>query len=157
MKQPGVAMALGAAALLVCILVPLVRAEPELTRVTLANGLRVVLAPDSLATAADVAVWYASGVRNEKPGVSGMTRLFERLMFRGSAAVPDGEHRRRIYREGGVSNVTTTADYSCFWETVPGEAVGTALWLEADRMAGIRPTAAALAAAPRNARQCRTA
>lgn len=115
-----------------------------ITRTTLSNGLRVVLAPDSLATAADVAVWYATGARHEQPGQPGMSRLFERLMFRGSAHVPGGEHRRRIHAEGGVSNTTTTPDYSCFWETVPGEAVGMALQLEADRMAGLRVSAAAL-------------
>lgn len=145
MLRPGTAVALAAMAWCCCAVAPVARAsEPGVTRVTLGNGLRVVLAPDSLATAADVAVWYGSGVRNEKPGLSGMTRLFERLMFRGSATVADGEHRRRIYAEGGLANTTTTPDYSCFWETVPGEAVGTALRLEADRMAGLKPSPAAL-------------
>ena len=145
MFRSGAAVVLAAMAWCCCAVAPLARAsEPGVTRVTLGNGLRVVLAPDSLATAADVAVWYGSGVRNEKPGFSGMTRLFERLMFRGSATVADGEHRRRIFSEGGLANTTTTPDYSCFWETVPGEAVGTALQLEADRMAGLRPSAAAL-------------
>ena len=145
MFRPGAAVVLAAMAWCFCAVAPVARAsEPGVTRVTLGNGLRVVLAPDSLATAADVAVWYASGVRNEKPGFSGMTRLFERLMFRGSATVADGEHRRRIFSEGGLANTTTTPDYSCFWETVPGEAVGTALRLEADRMAGLKPSAAAL-------------
>ncbi|MEO5988719.1 MAG: pitrilysin family protein, partial [Candidatus Eisenbacteria bacterium] len=145
MNRPRTALALGAMAWLVCTVAPLARAtDSGVSRVTLANGLRVVLAPDSAATAADVAVWYATGARSEKPGLSGMTRLFERLMFRGSAGVPDGEHRRRIHAQGGLANTTTTADYSCFWQTVPGEAVGLALQLEADRMAGLRPSAAAL-------------
>lgn len=146
MIRPGTATVLGAVAWLVCSIAPMARAtDSGITRVTLANGLRVVLAPDSSATAADVALWYATGARGEKPGLSGMTRLFERLMFRGSAGVRDGEHRRRIHAEGGLSNTTTTADYSCFWQTVPGEAVGVALQLEADRMAGLRPSPAALA------------
>lgn len=146
MSRPGTAVALGAMAWLLCTVAPVARAtQPGVTRLTLANGLRVVLAPDSSATAADVAVWYATGARSEKAGLSGMTRLFERLMFRGSAGVSDGDHRRRIHAEGGLSNTTTTADYTSFWQTVPGEAVGTALQLEADRMAGLKPSAAALA------------
>lgn len=103
---------------------------------TLGNGLRVVYAPDSLATAVDVAAWYPGGSRDEKPGKTGLTHLVERMMFRGSAHVADGEHRRRLLAEGGVVNTTTTPDYSAFWQTVPAEVLPTALRFEADRMAG---------------------
>ena len=44
----------------------------EATRVTLDNGMHVVLAPDSLATAVDVAVWFPAGSRHEKPAQAGL-------------------------------------------------------------------------------------
>lgn len=110
---------------------------PPARELTLRNGLRVVLAPDSQATAVDVGVWYAAGIRYERAGATGITHLFERLMFRGSSRVAPGEHARRIQAEGGSVNTFTTADVSCLFETVPREAVELALELEADRMGSL--------------------
>ena len=120
------------------------RAEPAgVQRATLANGLRVVLAPDSMASGVDVAVGHPAGARFERDGQSGITHLTERLAFRGSAHVRDGEHRARVIREGGTLNTSGTADQLFFWQTVPPEALAITLAMEADRMAGLAPTAAA--------------
>ena len=75
-------------------------ALPPVETKTLKNGLRVVLAPDPDALAADVAVWYATGSRFEKPGRSGITHLFERLMFHGTKASGAGDYRRLLQGEG---------------------------------------------------------
>ncbi len=116
------------------------RPAPAPTLVTLRNGLRVVLAPDSAATAVDLAVWYPVGISAEAPEALGERHLVERLMFRGSANVPDGDFVRRITAEGGAPNTQLTLDHSCFYETLPAEALGLALSMEADRMAGLRPS-----------------
>src|SRR5439155_19767112 len=60
----------------------------DATRVTLKNGMRVVLAPDSLATAVDVAVWFPAGTRHEKSTQSGLALLAARLGFRNGATDP---------------------------------------------------------------------
>lgn len=112
--------------------------------VMLRNGLRVLLAPDSLATTADVAVWYPCGTRWERPGESGAAALSERLLLRGSEHVPDGEHVRRVRDAGGVVGTNPTPDGLCVYETVPPEALELVLRLEADRMAGLRGSAAAI-------------
>jgi zinc protease len=127
------------AVLLLCVVWPgQTRADlPAAREFTLRNGLRVILAPDSQATAVDVAVWYAAGTRYERDGASGITHLLERLMFQGSARVGPGEHARRIQAEGGSVNTLTTADLSCFFETVPREALPLALELEAERMGSL--------------------
>jgi len=127
------------------------------TTVTLKNGLRVVLAPDSTATAVDVGVWYATGTRWERDGMTGVTHLLERLMFRGSATVKDGEHARALLAEGATANTSTSPDYSCLWETVPAEALPLALRLEADRMAGLKPSAQAFESEKSGARADRRA
>lgn len=128
-----------AACLVLCVATgaSLASAATAPTTVTLKNGLRVVLAPDSAAMAVDVAVWYPAGTRAERVGLAGASHLVERLMFRGSATVPDGEHVRRILAEGGSVNTQMSPDYACFWQTVPAEAVPVALRLEAARMAGL--------------------
>ena len=108
--------------------------------VTLKNGLRLLLAPDDRATAVDLAVWYAAGTRYERAGITGISHLFEHLMFRGSAGFGPQEHRRLIQSEGGNSGAYTSADYTCFFETVPPEALELAIRLEADRMGALTLT-----------------
>ena len=129
-----------------------VSAAPEPTVVTLKNGLRVLLAPDSTALAAEVAVWYPAGPRWESQGLSGVSHLSTRLMYRGSAHVPDGAHLRQLVAEGASVNSTNSPDGTCFWQTLPAEAVPLALRLEADRMAGLVTTPAAFEAARTDAR-----
>lgn len=147
---------LGMVALACAALFPLVQAPAQAasapTVVTLKNGLRVLLAPDSNATAVDVAVWYPAGVRSEPRAMAGVSHLSSRLMFRGSKGVPDGGHARQLLAEGATVNTTNTHDESCFWQTVPAEALPLALRLEADRMAGLVTTAAAFEAARADAR-----
>lgn len=122
------------------------------TLVTLKNGLRVVLAPDSTAMAVDVAVWYPAGTRAEAPGLAGAAHLVERLMFRGSATVPDGEHVRRLLAEGALVNTQMSPDYACYWETVPAEVMTAALRQEAARMNGLTYTPQVFEAERRAAR-----
>lgn len=137
--------AVGALAFAVLLAAParVVNAAPPPSLVTLKNGLRVVLAPDSGAAAVDVAVWYPVGIGAEGPGMEGVRRMAERLMFRGSANVPDGEHARRIAVEGGTAGTSLQPDWDCVYETIPAEALDLALSLEADRMAALAPSAAA--------------
>jgi zinc protease len=113
--------------------------------VSLRNGLRLLLAPDSTAAAVDVGVWYPAGSGIEPAGQSGITHAVEHLMFRGSAHVGPLEHARRIQGGGGTANAMTTADYTCTWESVPPDALPLVFELEADRIGALQPTAAALA------------
>jgi len=119
-------------------------APPAVQSVKLKNGLRVLLAPDTLSPAVDVAVWYRAGTRFEPSGMSGITHLMERWMFRGSPHYKAGEHQRLVLAEGGVANTFTTSDASCFFDTVPAEALELALRLEADRMGSLKLTAEGL-------------
>lgn len=116
---------------------------------TLPNGLVVLVAPDSLAAALDVAVWIRAGSRYEPAGQSGATHLLEGLMFRGSKHVPAGEHQRRIRAAGGTAATFTTSDYSCLYETIPPGSLAMVLRLEADRLSGLAWSAQALSAEKR--------
>ena len=150
MIRPGpAALAFATATLLAGAFVPLARTAPAPGIVTLKNGLRVVLAPDSAATAVDLAVWYPVGIGAEGRDALGVRHLVERLMFRGSAGFGDGEHTKRLVAEGGSPNTQLQLDYSCFYETLPAEALQLALTLEADRMAGLKTAPAAFEEARR--------
>lgn len=130
-------------------------AAPAPTLTTLRNGLRVLLAPDSLATAVDVAVWYPAGTRWEPRGMAGVAPLVSRLMYRGSAKFPDGAHARRLIAEGATLGNSSTPDASSYWQTVPAEVLPLALRLEADRMTGLVTPAGAFEAARSLARSDR--
>ena len=112
---------------------------PIVTR-TLGNGLRVVINPDPHAPAVALNIWYDVGSADEAVGAHGFAHLFEHLMFQGSANVASSEHLAAIQSSGGSANATTSFDRTNYFETVPVNALELALWLEADRMAGLQIT-----------------
>ena len=109
-------------------------------RLTLPNGLRVVLAPDRSAPVVGVAVVYDVGIRSEPEGRTGFAHLFEHLMFQGSESLEKLEHFRYVQGSGGNMNGSTHLDYTDYFEMLPSNALERALFLEADRMRGPRLT-----------------
>ncbi|MEO8801043.1 MAG: pitrilysin family protein, partial [Polyangiaceae bacterium] len=106
----------------------------DVRRKTLANGLRVVMAPDSTSPTVAVDVVYDVGSRVEERGHSGFAHLFEHMMFQGSANVPKGEHFKLVTSHGGTLNGTTNQDRTNYFEMLPRSELPLALWLEADRL-----------------------
>ena len=117
--------------------------------VTLKNGMQLLLAPDTAASAVDVAVWYRAGSVHEHAGITGISHLFEHLMFTGSEHYAPQEHNRLVQAEGGSANAYTSPDYACYYQTIPPGALELVLKLEADRIGSLRLTAAALEAEKR--------
>jgi zinc protease len=105
---------------------------------TLANGLRVVAAPDRTAPIVTVGVYYQIGFRLEPRGRSGFAHLFEHMMFQGSENAGKMEHIRLINSSGGLLNGTTNYDITNYFESVPSNALERVLWLEADRMRALK-------------------
>jgi zinc protease len=114
-------------------------AEVPIQRHRLDNGLRIVLSPDQRAPIVAVNLWYDVGSKHEKPGKTGFAHLFEHMMFQGSANVDKGEYFALIQAAGGTLNATTWLDRTNYFETLPSHELELALWLEADRMAGLLP------------------
>jgi zinc protease len=112
----------------------------ELSRTTLDNGLRVLLAPDRSAPVVGVGVLYDVGMRSEPEGRTGFAHLFEHLMFQGSAHLEKLEHFRYVQASGGTFNGSTHFDYTNYHELLPSNALERALFLEADRMLSPRIT-----------------
>jgi zinc protease len=109
-----------------------------LTKVTLANGLDVIVHEDHHAPIVAVSVWYHVGSKNEQPGLTGLAHLFEHLMFEGSEHQPGG-YIAPLQSAGGAVNGSTNADRTNYWEVVPRDAAELALWMEADRMGWLLP------------------
>ncbi|HET8769863.1 MAG TPA: pitrilysin family protein [Gemmatimonadaceae bacterium] len=137
--------AIGAAGVIAfAVTAPAVRAQNpapvDIESFTLPNGLTVHMVEDHSSQVVAVNVWYNVGSRNEVEGRTGFAHLFEHMMFSGSAHAADGLHRQLIERAGGLINGSTQPDKTDYYEVIPSNRLNLALWLEADRMRGLRIT-----------------
>ena len=107
-------------------------------KVTLDNGLDVIVHEDRHCPIVAVNVWYHVGSKNERPGRTGFAHLFEHLMFEGSEHHDRG-YFRPLQEAGGTLNGSTSADRTNYWEVVPRGAFERALWMESDRMGYLLP------------------
>jgi zinc protease len=102
------------------------------------NGLQVVIHEDHSCPIVAVNIWYHVGSKNEVPGRTGFTHLFEHLMFEGSAHHDSG-YFEPLQQAGGTVNGSTNSDRTNYWEVVPARALELALWMESDRMGFLLP------------------
>jgi zinc protease len=113
---------------------------PAITNFRLANGLDVVVIPDHRAPVATHMVWYRNGSADDPPGKSGIAHFLEHLMFKGTAAHPQGEFSKVIAELGGQENAFTGNDYTAYFQRVAKQHLGVMMEFEADRMTGLKLT-----------------
>jgi len=101
---------------------------------TLSNGLRVRLFPDTTLPFVSLHIFYQVGSRNERPGITGISHLFEHMMFNGAKKYGPKAFDRVLEGCGGSSNAYTSSDFTSYHETFPSEALEQVLDLESDRM-----------------------
>lgn len=104
----------------------------------LANGLTVILARDDSIPFVQVHVRYAAGSKDELPGKTGFAHLFEHMMFQGSEH-SDDDYFAPFLALGGQLNGNTTLDRTVYFEGVPSNYLGLALFQESDRMGWLLP------------------
>jgi zinc protease len=85
-------------------------------------------------------VHFAAGSRYERPGITGITHLFEHMMFKGTHEVGPEEFSRIIQANGGTLNAFTTTDNTSYYENLPADRLELAVRLEADRLENLRLT-----------------
>jgi zinc protease len=101
---------------------------------TLDNGLTVIVHEDRKAPIVAVSIWYGVGSKNEPQGQTGFAHLFEHIMFNGSENAP-GDYFQYTKKIGATDlNGTTWLDRTNYFQTVPTNALESALFLESDRM-----------------------
>jgi zinc protease len=116
--------------------------EPSIphTKFELANGMKVLLIEDHSTPQIALVVWYRVGSKDEQQGRTGFAHLFEHMMFKGSAHVPDGKIDQLFEEAGGWTNAYTWFDQTVYMEMASSSFLERALWLEADRLAGLTET-----------------
>jgi predicted Zn-dependent peptidase len=112
--------------------------QPAITYHRLENGLRVVLARDTMAPLARVGMYFDVGSRDEPRGRAGFAHLFEHYMFEGSEQLAAGEFFTLVTSNGGRFGARTLYDLTKYTTIVPGNALDLMLWAEADRLRGLR-------------------
>lgn len=85
---------------------------------------------------ASVNIHYLVGSKHDPRDQTGLAHLFEHLMFGGTIKVPS--YDQAVQNAGGENNAFTTTDSTNYHITLPAENIELALFLEADRMSGLR-------------------
>lgn len=105
-----------------------------ITKVTLDNGLQVLLKEIHTAPLISSWLWYRVGSRDEVNGRTGISHWVEHMQFKGTPQFPSSVLDKAVSRDGGVWNAFTYMDWTTYFETMPGGKIDLALRLEADRM-----------------------
>ncbi|SYZ74562.1 putative Uncharacterized zinc protease y4wA [Candidatus Zixiibacteriota bacterium] len=122
---------------------------------TLSNGLTVLIQEDHSAPLVAVNVMYHVGIKDEPPGLTGMSQLCEKLMYEGTPHYPKGEFSRIIQSGGGSISSMTDYDVINFSSKGAISLLDSILLLEADRMQNIDITYEKLFAAREAAKKDR--
>jgi zinc protease len=114
---------------------------PPISRLTLPNGLRVILVEDHSKPLVGICLFVDGGSRTEPPDLSGLSHYYEHLIFRGgSARQAELDFRRQMQRIGEESGGYTTNDYTCYGFTAPTQQLDEALWRSADAWMNLKLT-----------------
>lgn len=104
---------------------------------TLANGMRVLAAPDSSSPTVAIQVWYHVGSKDDPQNRSGFAHLFEHIMFKSTKNMKSEMMDRLTEDVGGFNNAFTNDDVTVYFEVVPSNYLETLIWAEADRLSGL--------------------
>ena len=104
---------------------------------TLANGLRLISAPDHSSPTVAIQVWYHVGSKDDPRQRSGFAHLFEHMMFKSTRNMKSEMMDRLTEDVGGSNGASTNDDVTIYNEVVPSNYLETLIWAEADRLAGL--------------------
>jgi zinc protease len=104
------------------------------------NGLTILTLEDHSAPIVSYQVWFKVGSRNERPGITGISHLFEHMMFKGSKNIKPEEHAKLVQANGGVLNAWTSNDNTTYFENLPADKLELAVRLEAERQVNLNIT-----------------
>ncbi len=118
------------------------RAQFDVTRATLKNGLRVVIVRNTLAPVVTTEINYLVGSNEAPVGFPGTAHALEHMMFRGSPGLSAAQLSNIIAAMGGRFNADTQQVVTQYFFTVPASDLEIALHIEAIRMRGALNTEA---------------
>src|ERR671937_4913 len=105
----------------------------EYRKVTLPNGLRVLIGEMPETRSVSIAVYVGIGSRIETKVDAGTSHFLEHMVFKGSAKRPTAADISQVIEsKGGVVNASTDKEVTVFWSRVPARHYLVALDVIAD-------------------------
>jgi zinc protease len=104
---------------------------------TLSNGMQVIFVEDHTVPIVSYQTWYRVGSVDEQPGITGISHLFEHLMFKGTPKYGPKRFFQELEAKGADVNAFTTRDYTVYYESFTPELFDKVVDMESDRMANL--------------------
>lgn len=104
----------------------------------LKNGMKVILAPNKEVPSICFRIFFKVGSKYESPGTTGISHLFEHMMFNGSAKYKPGMFDKLLEENGGYSNGSTWNDFTNYWEEFNSDKLELVFDMEVDRMKALK-------------------
>lgn len=86
-----------------------------LEKITLPNGLRILLQQADFTRCASFGVWIHAGSRFERPEHAGISHFIEHMLFKGTPSRTAADIAAFSDRIGGQLNAYTAREYTCFY------------------------------------------
>lgn len=92
--------------------------KPPYDKITLKNGVRLMMIPMTGVNSVATSVMVAVGSRYETPEVNGISHFLEHMVFKGTKKYPTTEDVNTIERAGGLQNAYTDIDITSYHNKV---------------------------------------
>jgi len=95
----------------------------QIQKLTLDNGVRVLVESVGHVKSAAIGLWCKTGSRHEKPSEAGITHLIEHMLFKGTETRSAKEIAEAIEGQGGSLNAFTDKESTCYYCRVLSDEV----------------------------------
>jgi zinc protease len=116
-----------------------IKREPDVSRTTLTNGLKVIIVQNPLAPVVTTVINYRVGSDEAPAGFPGTAHATEHMMFRGSPELSADQLAEVTAGLGGDFDADTQQAVTQYFFTTPAEDLEIALRVEVMRMQGLMP------------------
>lgn len=87
----------------------------NLSKITLSNGVRILVEPVTYVKSAAIGLWCKTGSRHERHNEAGITHLIEHMLFKGTPTRTAKQIAESIEGRGGVLNAFTDKESTCYY------------------------------------------
>lgn len=105
-----------------------------ITKISLDNGVRVLVEPVGHVRSAAIGLWCKTGSRHEEDAEAGVTHLIEHMLFKGTTSRTSKEIAEAIEGRGGHLNAFTDKESTCYYCRVLSDDVDNGIDVLTDMM-----------------------